>query len=83
MEHKFVEIVWDDASAVDSWRTPDDLPALARIVTRGWLVVDDEEKVTTAGSYQEGEDMVGEIITIPRGCVVSLRVLDVQYTLEI
>jgi hypothetical protein len=76
---QYLEIVWADASSDDRWRTFDDLPKLAKIITRGWCVLEDEDRVVIAASYDEESQLLGEILCLPRGCVISARELAVSY----
>jgi hypothetical protein len=65
---QYLEIVWADASSDDRWRTFDDLPKLAKII-----------RVVIAASYDEESQLLGEILCLPRGCVISARELAVSY----
>lgn len=74
----YVEVQWHDATSESNWKSHDDLPNTSAIITRGWLVRSTKNCVTIAGSVaaidpKENIDSkvdVGEIITIPRGCIL-------------
>ena len=76
----FVEAAWNDANSTCDWCSLTALPKLTPVITRGWLVSDTADTVTLAGSYQWSNDQhdVGEVISIPRGCLVSLTELPIQ-----
>ncbi len=76
---KFVEVEWDDASASALWHSPDDLPHVARCLTRGWLMEENKREVILAASVQLQGCDVGEIIAIPRGMVKRIRRLNLSY----
>jgi len=79
-EPKFVEVEWADAISTADWRDDHHLPAVVKCTSRGWLLIDDDEQVTLAGTLQEGDDgHVGEIVSIPRGMVKRIRRLKVSY----
>ncbi len=79
MKCKFVEVQWNDAYSVATWRDLDNLPAVALCVTRGWLVDEDKRQVVLAATFIEEGREVGEIIAIPRGMVKRMRKLKVSY----
>lgn len=75
---KYVEVDWIDAVSENAWTAAGECPCVANIKTRGWLVKKDKNSITIAGTItilddgeEEDEDKidVGEIITIPRGCI--------------
>jgi hypothetical protein len=78
-EWKFVEVVWHDATADSAWCDEGDLPDLTVIVSRGWLCRETERAVTLAASIggSKTKAEVGEVITIPRGCIATVRELKV------
>jgi hypothetical protein len=73
--YPFVEIVWDDAASnVNSWVSPQDLAKPERILSRGWLVREDDTYVVVAASIvAEGtiEDDVSNTTCIPKGMIVD------------
>ena len=74
---KFVEIVWIDARSDSSWCKGEDLPDVAPVQTRGWLVRKTAKCVTIAASQgMDNEDPdIGEVITIPRGTIETIKEL--------
>lgn len=77
---KFVEVEWADAVSTADWRSPDNLPRVIPCISRGWLVIDDEEQVTLVATMQQMDNgHVGEVVSIPRGMVLRIRKLKVSY----
>ncbi len=77
---RFVEVRWHDAISLATWTSTKDLPSEAKTpecISRGWLMVDDKRQVTLAATISENGDDVGEVVSIPRGMVVSMRTLKV------
>lgn len=77
---KFVEVKWLDSSSTGTWSSIKDLAEPIEILTRGWLVRDEEKYVTLAGSRYANpgydQEMFGEHITIPKCSFLSkLKVL--------
>ncbi len=76
---EYVEVIWEDALSTAEWVERENLPDLARHVTRGWLIHKDEKKLTLAATLQiKGGDSLGEVVTIPAGDVVGFRVMRVR-----
>lgn len=79
---QFVEIHWEDIVGSCEWCGLDDLPKLAYVVHRGWIVYEDDKVVVLSSSYIHPEDggyveTVGDSCTIPINNIVSRRVLNV------
>lgn len=74
----YVEVKWHDALAESAWKEVKDLPKLPVVTTRGWLVHKDKSTITVAATLidrvdddrPQSEREVGEIISIPRGCII-------------
>lgn len=74
----FAEVVWDDAVSNDGWVEVDAVEPIPRVITRGWVIKDDADKVTLANSiFDNNRQTVGGTQTIPRGMIVSFRKLKV------
>lgn len=80
--YKFIEVIWDDAASnSDAWVHKDDIALPEQVITRGWLIKEDERSVAIASSVsnvEEFEDTVGNTMTIPRGMIISRRELKVS-----
>ena len=79
--YRYVEVIWDDATSHnESWVSKDEEVLPATVVTRGWLVADKETYVSLASSVStDPEDiMVGNVSTVPRGMIKSMRDLRVS-----
>jgi len=79
MAFPFVEVVWDDATVTGgAWVGLDDISDPERVISRGWLVKENEAALYLAASVAN-EDMeehtVGNVMTIPVGMVITRRVL--------
>jgi len=71
----FCTVLWTDARSTAEWLDPrvDSLPSVVGCISRGWLLIDDEQQVTLAATLQiDGGEGVGEILSIPRGMVKSV-----------
>lgn len=71
----FVEIVWLDANSSDAWTPLNQIAKVAVCVTRGWLLHEDDNSLTVAGTLgftEKGqvEDATGTI-AIPKGMIQS------------
>lgn len=76
-DYRYVEVMWDDAvSNSQTWAHLDDIAKPERIITRGWLVVDEPSYVSIASSVcgTDGvyEGVVGNTLTVPRGMIVDM-----------
>lgn len=75
--YRSVEVVWEDAASnSDSWISIPDISEPIQINTRGWLIKDEDGYVVVAASVShdgEGDDNVGNTMTIPRGMILSIK----------
>lgn len=69
-------VVWEDAQLNNQWEAVHDLKApLSPVITRGFLIHKDEEKIVVALSVCEDKSHdVGGSFTIPLGCVLWMSV---------
>ncbi len=77
--NQLVLIKWADSKVMHGWRESEDTTYddVAHCQTVGFLQYEDSEKVTiTFGSSDSG--FIMETITIPRGCIKSVRKLRVR-----
>ncbi len=73
---RFVEVHWQDAISIATWVAADNLEKEARtpdIVSRGWLLVENDRQIIIAGTISSSE--VGEVIGIPKGMLIKVRTL--------
>lgn len=71
-----VEVTWlDTVHEDDTWIKPEDFPLPAVCYTRGWLIKEGEDFIVIAGTIDENgeKSSVGDVNTIPRGCVVEIK----------
>lgn len=77
--YPFVEIIWDDAASnSETWVTTDDITGPEQVITRGWLVKEEEKFIAVAASVANEaieNETVGNTMTIPKGMIVSRREL--------
>jgi hypothetical protein len=76
----FVEVHWKDAASLAEWQGIGGAPKLAEVIHRGWLFSEDGDSVSLCAGIVLGKTGVidvGDSITIPRGCIVSIREIDV------
>lgn len=75
-----VVVHWEDALRAGSgWVGPEGPFCTALIRTVGWVVANDKRSVTLAasvGTPGSAHEEIGEVITIPRGCIVVVQELD-------
>lgn len=75
--YPLVEVIWDDAASnTSSWVHIDDIATPERVNTTGFLVKEEEGYITVANSVsavEEGNDTVGNTMTIPKGMIISRR----------
>ena len=75
--YRRVEVVWKDAASnSDSWIAIADISDPILINSTGWLVKDEPDAVVVASSVShdgEGNDNVGNVMTIPRGMIISIK----------
>ncbi len=76
--NKIVLIAWNDSNVIHGWMPKDcNNDNVAHCRTVGILQAEDDKKVTVAlGESDCGS--VFEKLTIPRGCIVSMRELRVK-----
>ena len=80
LKRRYVEVVWDDATAHnESWVEEDEECLPATIITRGWLISDKPTHVSVASSvcHDPEDKTVGNVATIPRGMIKTMRDLRV------
>jgi hypothetical protein len=68
----FVEVRWFDAVSEDGWKKISKIKEPARCISRGWLVKETDWYVTLAGTIGD-DDVVGEVLTIPRGMIAAAK----------
>lgn len=84
-EFPFVEVIWRDAVSAQDWRDADHWPKSVKIITRGWLVHENDLDVVISATHhtewteREGDEEFGEIIAIPKGMIVSQKELTIGY----
>jgi hypothetical protein len=77
MAWKFVRVDWVDACSNSGWHSPEKPTDLAKIVSFGYLVKEDKDKVVLAASLDLRMDGIGDSIAIPKGCITRIRTLKV------
>jgi len=77
-EFQMVLAEWLDSNVTHGWR-PDDCngDTIAHCRTVGILKAEDETKITVALGDSDGGSVM-ETITIPRGCITSIRKLRIR-----
>lgn len=78
---RMVCVRWEDPIAADGpWVSPEDLTLKpAYVETLGWVVREDLEYTTIAGSISLSPDlMYGDVNVIPVGCIRSIHTLDLE-----
>ena len=72
-----VLVYWQDSNMMHGWRDDCSKDKLANCQTVGILKVDDEDKLVLAMSESD-ENSFLETITIPKGCIKSVKQLRVR-----
>jgi len=76
---RYVEVIWDDAASNDGWVELDADTAPQQIITRGWLIKENDAYLVLAASLQiDNANTVGSTQIIPLGMIVSRRELKVS-----
>lgn len=70
-----VQITWIDAIGGDGWTTEKELREQTLTIHNsvGYLVAEDEDKVTITMSYDEDRESLGAWLCIPKKYVVEMR----------
>ena len=70
-----VTVYWTDARSDDEWQSFEDAAILkpSTVITRGWLVHEDEDCVRICRDWIEGEDMGGGYIAISQKDVIRVE----------
>ncbi len=75
-DFQFVEVVWLDANADNSWRDLGDEVELAQCISRGWLIKETDKYIIIAGTVgllENGDVQDSNLaIAIPRGMIESV-----------
>lgn len=72
----FLEIEWTDSFTEDGWLSANDLTLEDELVlTRGFLVAEDDNLVRLTHSISEDDSILGHV-TIPKSCILNRRVIE-------
>ncbi len=71
---QLAEVTWQDIIQDSSWSGPDAV-ACPIIRSVGWVAHEDK-KVLKVGSTMSQEGEISAILAIPKGCVLSCRIID-------
>jgi len=77
-EDKLVEIIWVDARfSCNSWLDIEEAKkiTLAETQTRGTILREDDDSVTVYQNINKSDSDVAHCVTIPKGCIKSIREL--------
>lgn len=76
---KLALIEWDDAYSYGGWHEPSpERDRVARCVTIGLVLLDNDKQVTVAQNVSLTSGNVGDTLTIPRACIKRIRHLKVK-----
>ncbi|MCP4897731.1 MAG: hypothetical protein GY906_12230 [bacterium] len=70
-----VVVHWQDITAVDNWNEEEE-PYLAEFRTVGWLCLETDSIVVIASTWDEIEETWREFNSFPRGCIISITVVN-------
>lgn len=79
MVYDLVKVNWQDSSmSRNGWIDFDEIEDILDldIVSVGFLILDGASQIILASSYSEDSSEVGQLITIPKGCITSIEVLE-------
>lgn len=80
--YQYIEVIWDDAASnTDAWVHKDEMQEPEQVLTRGWMIKEDDRAIYIASSVsntKDFEDTVGNTMTVPKGMLVSRRNLRVS-----
>ena len=69
MKLKRIEVEWYDAASRSEWVEFGELPEMAKVTTRGFLVKKTKTTITVCGSMSPPQ--MGDCITIPRPWIIK------------
>jgi hypothetical protein len=74
-KEELLEIFWKDISSYGGWNPRDDSPQADCLVARscGYLVSEDKEVIRIAQSLISRNNMLGELLVIPKAVIVSRK----------
>lgn len=79
-EWPFVEVHWKDAASRAEWQVRGEKSKLAEVIHRGWLYEEDGDSISLCAGVvmgKTGVTDVGDTITIPRGCIVTIKEIEI------
>jgi len=81
---KKVMVTWRDITARQGWHTPNKLDDFVVndkenvVVQLGFLYEEDENQIVLLDSYFPNETLYGAPTKIPKGCIISVDLLDFE-----
>jgi len=79
-QSKLVIVEWDDIESNPSWMRIDELDERAKTwkcSSVGWKMPSDRKTLRIAATRAKDKEKVADVTSIPRGCVRSVKELDI------
>ena len=73
-EYRRVEVTWVDSNCLHGWQEPEVKTEIAEVSSLGFLISEEESKLTLAPSVSE-YGLIFNPIAIPKGCIKSIKEL--------
>jgi len=76
---KRVEVIWQDANEMHGWAVGEEvrLDGLPTVTSVGFLFLEDDDKIILVSSQSSFGAYIGRL-SIPKGCVKSIRELRIK-----
>jgi hypothetical protein len=81
MKYKPVIVTWRDITTKNGWNDQDEIDSYIMDVDEnivhqvGFLYEEDDQQICLLNSYFSGQDLLGDLTKIPKGCVITKKEL--------
>lgn len=78
MKFKPVVVIWRDITTNSGWITQDQVDSFVMddeeniCYQAGFLYEEDENQITLLNSFFKGQDLLGDVTKIPKGCIIEI-----------
>jgi hypothetical protein len=81
MKYKPVIVTWRDITTKNGWNDQDEIDSYIMDLDEsivhqvGFLYEEDDQQICLLNSYFSGQDLLGDLTKIPKGCVIEIKKL--------
>lgn len=81
MKYKPVIVIWRDITTKNGWNEQEEIDAYIMdekeniVYQVGFLYEEDDQQICLLNSYFYGQDLLGDLTKIPKGCVIEIKKL--------